>query len=131
MTIACALSTSTIRLLGSVYFTDEGGYEIQKVNGYTFKEFPGRFEMVRLDSKLAVGPGFLIYGGIIDGFQGLQGNVKVKGKFFVTMVDDNQQFILIGFAPEDEWRNFKSLFNKVLKTVKFYISNCSIKFENK
>lgn len=169
LTIACALTTSTTRQLGSVYFTDEGGYEIQKVNDYTFKEFSGGFEMVRSDSKLAVGPGFLVYGGVIEkertneelwnlftqekyksyqfekpknrtiddihgligGFQGQQGNVKVKGKIFVTMVDDNQQFILIGFAPEDEWSNFKSLFNKVLKTIKFYIPNRSFKFENK
>jgi len=47
------------------------------------------------------------------------------------MVGKKQQFILIGFAPENEWKKFEPIYDTVLKTVKFYIPNRSLKFENK
>lgn len=37
---------------------------------------------------------------------------------------------MIDFAPEDEQRKFESLFDMVLKTVKFYIPNRVLKLEN-
>ncbi len=169
LTIACTLSTHKTRFLGGVYFTDEGGYEIQKVTNYTFTEFSGGFEMVMPGSNQQVGPGFLVYGGLIDEertneelwnlitkeeykfyqfeepknrkiddipgliavYQGVQENIKVKGKIFIAMVDKNQQFIMLGSAPEEEWNNFESIYEMVLRTVKFYIPNRSVKFENK
>ncbi len=164
----CALSTPKSRLYGGVYFTDEGGFEIQKINNYTFKEVPGGFEMMSPDSQAMVGPGFYGYGGLLDQerttdqlweflsehefkdfqfeepknrkidgytgfmaeFEGLQENIKIKGKLFAVMFNQNQQFYLLGFAPEDEYRKFESLYDMTLKTVKFYIPNRSLKFEN-
>jgi hypothetical protein len=69
--------------------------------------------------------------GLLGEFHGLQNNTKVFGKLFLTMVDKKQQFILIGFASENEWKKFEPIYDMVLKTVKFYIPNRSLKFENK
>ena len=168
LSIGCVLSTSTTTLLSGVYFTDAGGYEIQTVNDYTFNEFSGGFEMLTPGSSILVGPGFLVYGGLIEEertneelwnlitqnnyqnfqfeepkarkidlisgfigeFQGVQASKNIRGKLFLTMVGQKQQFIMLGFAPEDEWEKFEPIYNKVLKTVKFYIPNRSLKFEN-
>lgn len=167
LTIACAISTPKTRYLGGVYFTDEGGYEIQKVNEYAFDEFPGGFEMVMPDTSPLEGPGFIVYGGLIDqdrttkelwdfitqedfknfqfeepkerkidsyngliaDFHGIQENTAVRGKLFAVMIDQKQQFIMLGFSPEDEWRKFEPLYDMVLKTVKFYIPNRMLQFE--
>lgn len=166
--MGCTLSTSKSRLYGGIYFTDQGGFEIQKINNYTFKEYPRGFEMMSQDADPFVGPGFQGYGGLleqerstqelwefltqeeyndlefnrpknrkIDGytgliaeFDGVRENTKIKGKLFAVMFDQNQQFYLIGFAPEDEYRKFESLYDMTLKTVKFYIPNRVIKFQN-
>lgn len=168
LTIGCALSTQNTRLLGGVYFTDPGGYEIQLVKDYIVNEFSGGFEMLKPGSSILVGPGFLVYGGLIEEertneeiwnlitqekykdfqfdepkarkidsisgfigeFQGVQASKNVRGKLFLTMVDQKQQFIMLGFAPEDEWKKFESLFDVVLKTVKFYIPNRVLKLDN-
>lgn len=168
LTISCALSTPTTRLLEGVYFTDQGGYEIQLVKDYTLNEFSGGFEMLTPGSSILVGPGFLVYGGLIEEertneelwnlitqeeyknfqfeepkarkidsisgfigeFQGVQANKNIRGKLFLTMVGQKQQFIMLGFAPEDEWRKFESLFDTILKTVKFFIPNRVLKLDN-
>jgi len=168
LTIGCALSNPKYRLYGGVYFTDEGGYEVQKIKDYSFTEISGGFEMIKLDSNPFVGPGFQVYGGLVDQertteelwnfltekeyqsyqfeepkdrkidgytgrlaeFHGIQDNTNIRGKLFAVMMDQKQQFIMLGYAPEDEWRKFETLYNMTLKTVKFYIPNRVIKFDN-
>lgn len=68
--------------------------------------------------------------GLISEFEGVQDGVNVRGKLFLTMVGQKHQFVLIGFSPEDEWRRFEPLYDKVLRTVKFYIPNRSVIFDN-
>lgn len=169
LSMACEISSPKTKLLGGVFFTDEGGYEIQKVNDYTFNEFSGGFEMLVPGTLPTVGPGFLVYGGLIDNeqaneelwkfiieeefnfyqfeqpknrriddipgliaeFHGVQANTRVNGKLFVAMVDKQQQFIMLGVAPEDDWAKFESIYDMVLKTLKFYIPNRNLKLENK
>jgi len=128
LTISCAVSTPTTRLLEGVYFTDPGGYEIQLVKDYIVNEFTGGIEMLKPGSTILVGPGFLVYGGLIEEertneelwklitlekynnfqfddpkarkidsisgfigeFQGVQASKNVRGKLFLSMIDENE-----------------------------------------
>jgi hypothetical protein len=57
--------------------------------------------------------------GLIAGFEGEQVGESVKGKIFLVMVKPDQQFMMFGIAPEKEWKKFESLYDDVLKSVKF------------
>ena len=58
--------------------------------------------------------------GLVAEFKGEQAGVAVKGKIFLVMVKPDQQFMMFGMAPEDEWKKFASTYDKVLDTVKFH-----------
>ena len=165
---ACSLLTPGTNLLGRVFFSDAGGYEVQLVNDYTFKENESGFEMLSPGSEPLIGPGFIGIGGLIEEertnedlwnsvtldeyknyqfdtpktrkingisgliaeFTGSQDEISVRGKIYIAMVNEKQPFVLIGFYPEDEWRRFEPLYDRVLGTVKFYIPNRSVIFDN-
>ncbi|MDO9088333.1 MAG: hypothetical protein Q7U53_19160 [Anaerolineaceae bacterium] len=58
--------------------------------------------------------------GLIAEFKGEQAGEAVKGKIFLVMVKPDQQFFMFGIAPEDDWKRFVSIYDKVLDTVKFH-----------
>jgi len=68
--------------------------------------------------------------GLISEFEGVQDGVSVHGKLFLTMVSEKHQFVLIGFAPEADWKKFEPIYDRVLKTVKFYIPNRTLILDN-
>lgn len=48
---------------------------------------------------------------------------KIKGRLVVAMVTDEQQFTMMGFAPEEKWKDVSPVFDAVLDTVKFFEPN--------
>ena len=58
--------------------------------------------------------------GLIATFEGEQAGEPVKGKIYVVMVKPNQQFMMFGIAPQDEWKDFEDIFDDVLVSVKFF-----------
>jgi hypothetical protein len=58
--------------------------------------------------------------GLIAEFKGEQAGAAVKGKIFLVMVKPEQQFMMFGIAPKDDWKKFVPTYDKVLDTVKFH-----------
>lgn len=58
--------------------------------------------------------------GISADLSGTYENQKVKGKIVVAMVTDEQQFTMMGFSPEDKWKDVSPVYDAVLGTVKFF-----------
>jgi hypothetical protein len=58
--------------------------------------------------------------GLIATFEGEQAGEPVKGKIFLVMVKPDQQFMMFGIAPQDEWKEFEDIFDDVLVSVKFF-----------
>ena len=58
--------------------------------------------------------------GLLAEFDGEQAGEEVRGKVFVVMVKPDQQFIMFGIAPKDEWKKFEPVYMKVLDLIKFF-----------
>ena len=58
--------------------------------------------------------------GLIATFEGEQAGETVKGKIFLVMVEPNQQFMMFGIAPQEDWKEFEDIFDDVLDSVKFF-----------
>lgn len=62
----------------------------------------------------------------VDGKKALQvdiedtGDEDVVGRMVAVMVAPNQQFVLIGASPRDEWKRVGKEFDRLLKSVKFF-----------
>lgn len=64
----------------------------------------------------------------VDGVAALSINVTdldngAEGQIIVAMVTPTQQFLMIGMAPEGEWKTVKKDFEKVLKSIRFFEPN--------
>lgn len=64
----------------------------------------------------------------VDGVSGLSISVTdledgSEGQIIVVMVTSTQQFLMIGMAPEGEWKTVKKDFETVLKSVRFFEPN--------
>lgn len=58
--------------------------------------------------------------GLLAEFDGNQNGIDIRGKVFLVMVKPNQQFIMFGIAPKEEWKAFESVYMQVLDSVKFF-----------
>ncbi len=58
--------------------------------------------------------------GLLAEFDGEQNAVEVRGKVFLVMVKPDQQFIMFGVAPKEDWKDFEPVYMKVLDSVKFF-----------
>lgn len=58
--------------------------------------------------------------GLLAEFDGEQNGVEVRGKVFLVMVKPDQQFIMFGVAPKEDWKDFEPVYMKVLDSVKFF-----------
>lgn len=62
----------------------------------------------------------------VDGKTGLEieiedtGDKDVVGRMIVVMVTPNQEFVLLGAAPMDEWKQVNKDIDKLLKTIGFF-----------
>jgi len=63
----------------------------------------------------------------VDGIKGYEADLtstyegeSIEGQIVVMMVTPIQQFVLLGAAPEGEWKSVKKDFEKVLKSVNFF-----------
>lgn len=58
--------------------------------------------------------------GLLAEFNGDKNGIEVRGKVFLVMVKPDQQFIMFGVAPKEDWKDFEPVYMKVLDSVKFF-----------
>jgi hypothetical protein len=64
--LACSLGGTREPLLGETYQSDEGGFIIQEVIGYTFEDTVGVVNMTAPGGQSDVGPGIMVMGGLVE-----------------------------------------------------------------
>ncbi len=57
--------------------------------------------------------------GLLVEFSGEEAGRTVKGKVFVATPQPQQEFYIVGMAPEDQWKDFEPYFDAVLASVSF------------
>ncbi|PKO14324.1 MAG: hypothetical protein CVU39_14905 [Chloroflexi bacterium HGW-Chloroflexi-10] len=62
-------SNDSESLLGEEYRSEQGGFSIQKVEGYTFEDVIGIINMIAPDAVPEVGPGIMVVGGLNENEQ--------------------------------------------------------------
>jgi hypothetical protein len=145
------------KYLGEEFRSAGGGFSIQKVKDYNFKEVLGIVNMIAPGADTEIGPGIMVMGGLMEeemtnddllekmrkdsdaikilkeksieiaGEKGYSAEIEgtydgklVKGRVVVVMVTPKQQFNMMGFAPEDDWKELSPIFEAVLTSVKFF-----------
>jgi hypothetical protein len=61
---------------------------------------------------------------------GSYNDTPVKGKVVVAMVNEFQQFTMLGFAPEEKWQDLSPVFEAVLTSVEFFEPNPDAEMQN-
>jgi len=63
----------------------------------------------------------------VDGVDGLLADISgdnngtaVKGQVYTAMVSPTQEFVLLGIAPEERWKELEPIFKEVLDSVTFF-----------
>jgi len=58
--------------------------------------------------------------GLLADLSGEYQDMTIKGKIFMAMVSPKQEFVLMGLAPKDEWKEVEPIFEAVLDSVTFF-----------
>jgi hypothetical protein len=154
--LACSLGGKQEIPLGESFQSDEGGFILQKVDGYLFEHTYGIVSMGSPDAKSNAGPFIMVTGGLmeevvsmekrleelrndpsgievgnsknfnVDGVDGLLVDLSgvyegepVKGKVFFANPKPEQEFNMLGLAPEALWAEIEPIFDGVLKSISF------------
>ena len=58
--------------------------------------------------------------GLLADLSGEYQDVTIKGKIFMAMVSPKQEFVMMGLAPKEEWKDLEPIYDAVLDTVTFF-----------
>ena len=58
--------------------------------------------------------------GLLAEISGDNNGTAVKGRVFVAMVSPMQEFVLMGLAPEERWKELEPIYEEVLASVSFF-----------